>query len=217
MTSMHSSDETIYATTQMGIYAINAQDGQIRWRYQPEEPRHLSGPPVVSDRLLYAGTGGGGGYPEPGDFFALDVATGAEVWRYSHRLGGYTGAVIHHEMIFVSSGGRSLSALDARNGGLRWQHQFAAPGHYPATIADGVLYIATDGAYALRGADGEVLWHQPLGSSPSVSFRPMVVHDGSVFLVRLDGHGRGVLYALNPHTGAEYWHTAYPSALALAQ
>jgi outer membrane protein assembly factor BamB len=210
-------DDTIYATTQMGIYAINAQDGQIRWRYQPEGSRYLSGPPVISGRLLYAGTGGGGGYPEPGHVFALDVTTGAEVWRYSHRLGGYTGAVVHHETIYVSSGGRSLSALDATNGALRWQHQFAAPGRYPATIAHGVLYIATDGAYALRSANGEVLWHQSLGSNPSVSFRPLVILDGAVFLARLDGHGRGVLYAHDTRTGAECWHTSYPSALALAQ
>lgn len=210
-------DQTLYASTDRGIFAINAQDGQVRWRYQPAEPRYLSGPPVASGRLLYVGTSGGVGYPEPGHFFALDVETGAEVWRYPHPIGSYIGAVVQHEAIYVSSGDRSLYALDARNGALRWRHQFAAPGHYPATIAHDNLYIATDGAYALRSADGEVVWHQPLGSSPSVSYRPLIVHDSAVFLVRLDGHGRGTLYALNTRTGAEYWHTPYPSALALAQ
>jgi outer membrane protein assembly factor BamB len=83
-------------------------------------------------------------------------------------------------------------------------------GRYPATIASDVLYLTADGAYALRSTDGEVLWHQPLGSSPSVSFTPAVVLDGAVYLVRLDKHG-GVLYALDARTGAEYWHTPYPS------
>jgi len=65
-------------------------------------------------------------------------------------------------------------------GALRWRHPFAAPGHYPATIADNVLYLTADGAYALRSEDGGVLWHQALESSPSVSFRPLVILDGAV-------------------------------------
>ena len=132
-------------------------------------------------------------------------------------MGGYIGAVVHHETIYVSSGDRSLHALDAFSGRLRWRHQFATPGGYPATIAENVLYITTDGAYALSSEDASVLWHQDLGNSPSVSFRQPVVQESAVYLVRIDGHGRGVLYALDTHTGAEYWHTAYPSALAVAK
>jgi outer membrane protein assembly factor BamB len=209
-------DETLYATTQWGIYAINTQDGQIRWRYQPEEPRYLSGPPVVSGRLLYAGVSGGAGYPEPGHLFALDAATGAEVWRY--RMGRYIGAVVFRESIYINSGDRSLYALEAKSGRLRWRHQFAAPGQYPATIAEDILYIniGTDGAYALSSEDGAVLWHQSLESNPGVLFSPPVVLDGAVYLVRDDKRGRGMLYALDRRTGAECWRwqTPPPSAIA---
>jgi outer membrane protein assembly factor BamB len=207
-------DETLYASTTRGLYAINTQNGQIRWRYEPEEPSHVSGPPVVADGMLYAGTNAFVGYPLKGYVFALDVESGTEVWRYP--MGDYIGAVVQHETIYVSSGDQFLYALDAKSGALRWRRPFAALGHYPATIAHDVLFIATDGAYALRSADGAVLWHQPLGSSPSVSFRQPVVLDGAVYLVRLDKRGRGVLYALKTRTGAEYWHTPYPSALSLA-
>ncbi len=207
-------DETIYATTQWGIYAINAQDGQIRWRYQPEEPKYLSGPPAVSGRLLYAGASGGSGYPEPGYFFALDAATGAEVWRY--RMGRYIGALVDHESIYINSGDRFLYALETKSGRLRWRHQFAAPGQYPATSADDILYIIADGAYALHSEDGSVLWRQSLESNPSVLFSPSVVLGGAIYLVRDDKRGRGVLYALDRHTGAECWrwHTSPPSAIA---
>jgi outer membrane protein assembly factor BamB len=205
-------DETLFASTHMGIYAINAQDGQIRWLYEPEEPSHVSGPPVVADHLLYAGTSGSVGYPEKSHFFALDVKTGAEAWRYP--TGSYIGAVVQHETIYVSSGDRFLYALDTKSGAPRWRQPFAAPGHYPATIAHNVLYITTDGAYALNSEDGAVLWHQPLGSSPSVSFTPPFVLDGAVYLVRIDGHGRGVLYALSTRSGAEYWHIPYPVGIA---
>jgi outer membrane protein assembly factor BamB len=206
-------DQTLYASTTRGVYAINARNGQIRWHYEPEQPSHVSGPPVVSGRLLYVGSSSGG-YSELGHCFALDAKTGAEVWRYP--MGSYIGAVINRRTIYVSSGDRFLYALDAKSGALRWQRQFAAPGHYPAASAHGVLYIATDGAYALSSEAGAVLWRQPLGSSPSASFRQLVVQGGVVYLVRSDGRGRGVLYALDTRTGVEYWHTPYPSALAVA-
>jgi outer membrane protein assembly factor BamB len=199
-------EHMIFATTQRGISAINAQNGQVRWRYSPDQPRYLSGPPVISGHLLYAGTGGG--YPESGRCFALDIETGAEVWRYP--MGSYMGAVVEHESIYVNSADRSLYALDAKSGALRWRHQFAAPRQYPATVANGVLYIATDGVYALHSSDGAVLWQQPLGNSPSVSFCQPVALDGAVYLVRLDKHG-SVLYALDARTGTECWHTPYPS------
>ena len=84
-------DETLYATTQRGIYAMNAQDGQIRWRYQPDRLSIVSGPAVVSGRLLYSGTSAGFDRPQrppaptgnsgKSYFCALDVETGTEVWR----------------------------------------------------------------------------------------------------------------------------------------
>ncbi len=211
-------DETIYATTQGGIYAINAQDGRIRWLYQSDDETIVSGPPVVADHLLYAGTSGSVAYPRKSYFFALDARTGAEVLRYP--MGHYIGAVAHKASIYVSSGDRSLSALETKTGRMRWRHQFAAPGHYPATIADNVLYIniMADGVYALRSEDGVVLWRQPLVSNPdgTFSFETSVVLDGAVYLVRSDKRGKGVLYALDRRTGAECWrwHTSPPSAIA---
>lgn len=211
-------DETIYATTHRGIYAINAQDGQIRWLYQPDTQSHMSGPPVVADHLLYAGTGGSVAYPWKSYFFALDATTGAEVWR--HHMGHYIGALVHDESIYVTSGDRSLYALDTKSGSLRWRHQFAAPGQYPATIAENVLYIniGTDAAYALRSEDGAVLWRQPLVSNPdgTFSFEASVVLGGAVYLARSDKRGKGVLYALDRRTGAECWRwqTSPPSAIA---
>lgn len=213
-------DKTIYATTQRGIYAINAQDGQIRWLYEPDEQTIVSGPPVVVGHLLVAGTNGSVGYPEKSYLFALDVATGAEVWRSPNPMGGYIGAAVHDGSVYVSSGDRSLYALDVESGRLHWRRQFPASALSSATIAGDVLYLTinTDGAYALRSEDGAILWREPLGNTPGVrfSFYPPFVLDGAVYVVRSDKRGKAVLYALDAQTGAECWRwqTSSPSAIA---
>lgn len=217
---------TLCAATHRGVYAISAQDGQIRWLYQPDEYASLSGPPIASGRLLYAGARGSIGHEEESYFCALGVETGAESWRYPNLnpWGSYIGAVVDDETIYVHSGDRYLYALDKNSGMPRWQHRFAATGYYPATIANDVLYITIhhEGAYALSSADGAVLWHQPLDSNPGITFLQPVVLDGAVYLVRNDKRGWGVLYALDARDGAECWHTPYPryslaAPLAIAQ
>ena len=211
-------DETIYATTHMGIYAINAQNGQSRWLHPPDDESIISGPSVVAGHLLYAGASGAIGRPEKDGFFVLDVATGAEVWRY--RMGGYIGAGVHDESVYVSSGDCSLYALERQTGRLRWRRQFASSALSSAIIANDILYItiSTDGAYALSGADGAILWRQRLGNEPGVrfSFYPPFILAGAVYVVRRDKRGKAALYALDARTGAECWrwHTSPPSAIA---
>lgn len=211
-------DETVYATTHRGIYAINAQNGRIRWLHPPDEASIISGPSVVAGHLLYAGAGGSIGRPEKDGFFALDVATGAVVWRY--RMGRYISAVVHDESVYVSSGDQFLYALETTRGRLRWRRQFPASALSSAAVAGDVLYITigADGAYALRSEDGAILWRQPLGNTPGVwfSFYPPFVLDGAVYVVRSDKRGKAVLFALDAQTGAECWRwqTSPPSAIA---
>lgn len=205
-------DDTIYANTQMDVYAINAGNGEVRWRYKPDTRMPIGGQLVVADHMLYVGTLGSVDHPEKSRFYALDADTGTLRWQYP--MGSSRGAVIHNESIYVSSGDRYLYALDKNNGSLRWKYRFVFSGYYPATIADNVLYINSDGAYALSSADGTVLWHKGLGSSPSVTFTPSVVLDGVVYLASIDGSGRSVLYSLNASNGAEYWHSDYPYQIA---
>jgi outer membrane protein assembly factor BamB len=203
-------EDRIYAMSQMGVYAINAQNGEVSWLYEPDEHSIMSGPLVVADHLLYVGTSGSVAHPEKSYCCALDTERGTEQWRYP--MGGYIGAVIHNERIYVSSD--HLYALEKHNGSLRWKYRFVFPGYYPATIVENVLYLNTDGAYALNSADGTVLWHQPLGRGIRANFTPSVIVDGVVYLTCSDGQGRGMLFALNASDGTEYWHSHYPHQIA---
>jgi outer membrane protein assembly factor BamB len=102
-------EDTIYAMSQMGVYAINAHNGEVYWLYQPDEHTIMSGPLVVADHLLYVGTSGSVAHPEKSYCCALDTEKGTEHWRCP--MGSYIGAVIHNESIYVSSGDRYLCWL----------------------------------------------------------------------------------------------------------
>ena len=209
------SGSLLYSGTSAGF--DRPQSGHV---HAPRTPAGLPRPPAPTGNW-------GKSY-----FCALDVATGTEVWRYPSRDDSYPrdryfGAVVQHETIYVSAGDRTLYALEKNSGRLRWQHQFAGSAQYPATLANDLLYITAsgDGVYALCGADGVVLWRQPLGNNPSTpgvssTFDGPVVLDGAVYVVRFDNRGQGVLFALDAHNGAECWHTPDPlggARLAVAQ
>jgi outer membrane protein assembly factor BamB len=146
------------------------------------------------------------------EMMPLDAETRTERWQYP--MGSYTAAVIHRGCLYVSSRDGYLYALDMHTARLRWKQHFVYPVYQPATITEDVVYINNDGAYALSSATGAVLWHQHLGSSPSVHFTPSVILDGGVYLARTDGHGQSTLYALNASNGTEYWHSHIPSQVA---
>jgi len=79
---------------------------------------------------------------------------------------------------------------------------------YAPVIEKGILYSNADGAYAVDGTNGRILWHKSLGADQSVSFNPSVVVDGTDYLASTDGHGVSTVYALNASNGAEYWYSA---------
>ncbi len=203
---------TLYAVTQESIYAINPQDGEVRWRY--ETPMTIGGPLVVADHLLYVGTLGSVDHPEKGCLYALDADTGTLRWQYPMG-NSYVGAVIHDESIYVSSRDQHLYALEKHNGSLRWKYRFDYPTYHTATIVGNVVYINIDGASALSSVDGTLLWHKKLEIGSGFYCTPPLVADGVVYLASGDGPWSSILYALNASTGVEYWHSQYSYQISL--
>ena len=203
---------TLYAVTQEGIYAINAQDGEVRWRY--ETPMTPGGPLVVADQLLYVGTLGSVDHPEKSRLYALDADTGTLRWQYPMG-NSYVGAVIQSESIYVSSRDQHLYALEKHTGSLRWKYRFDCPTFHTATIVGNVVYLNIDGAYALSSVDGTLLWHKKLERGSGFYCTPSLVADGVAYLASGDGPWSSILYALNASTGVEYWHSHYPYQISL--
>jgi outer membrane protein assembly factor BamB len=201
-------DGVVYACTEAAVYALNAADGSIRWRYPPHTYMTVGGPLVVSvsNQTLIVGTQGSVDQPETSAVYAINTENGALRWY--HLMGDYIGATFLNNVAYVSSGDRYLYAFNAINGKMLWRSQLGYTAWYAPFMAKGILYSNADGAYAVDSANGRILWHKSLGADQSVSFDPSVVIDGTDFLSSTDGHGVSTLYVLNAGNGAEYWHSA---------
>jgi quinohemoprotein ethanol dehydrogenase len=117
--------------------------------------------PIVKDGVMYL-TG-----PQS-QVFALDAATGKELWKYVPPLKdlnglplccGQTnrGVAVGEGLVFVGQVDAKLTALDAKTGQVKWSVSVAdARAGYSETVApiylDGLVYIGISGAeYEIRG------------------------------------------------------------------
>jgi eukaryotic-like serine/threonine-protein kinase len=179
----------LYANTEDTIYALNANNGSVRWHYEAPDRAPVGGRLVISGNRVYFGT-----------------LASEDQWEFS--MGSYSGATLLNDLVYVSSRDQYLYALQVSNGTTRWRFKSVYPVYNTAAGANDVLYINMDGPYALNAETGKVIWHQTLGSSPSVGFTPSTVIGNVLYLASTDGQGNSTLYALNANTGAIYWHSS---------
>jgi outer membrane protein assembly factor BamB len=113
--------------------------------------------------------------------------------------------------VYVQDLRSNVFALDRETGAVRWSHPLRARNDGPNGLAveDGVVYGATDSdAFALRAADGSLVWTRHLTSfrEQFVNVAP-VVWKGLVLIstVGYPAFGRGAVYALDADTGEVRW------------
>ena len=155
---------------------INADNvGSLRpaWIFQTEVVETMETSPLVVDGVMYATTAFS-------HVYALDAATGAELWHYKHKMGPVTtyccgpnnrGVAAYGDMVYLGTLDAKLVALDAKTGALKWEKQIADPElGYSETMAptavNGKILIGTNGGeYGIRGfikafdaKSGDLLW-----------------------------------------------------------
>ena len=158
-----------------GIDRANVHELGLAWSYATGTTRGLEATPIVVDGVLYA-TGNWG------VVFALDAATGRELWRFDPQVPGWKarnaccdivnrGVAVWRGRVYVGALDGRLIALDAADGKPVWQVQTTDPA-LPYTITSaprvvkGRVLIGNSGAeFGVRGyfgaydADtGERLW-----------------------------------------------------------
>src|SRR5258705_345671 len=160
-----------YRATQ--ITRANVKNLRPAWIFQTEVVESMETTPIVVDGVMYVTT-------SFDHVYALDAATGAELWHFKHSMGPVTtyccgpnnrGVFAYGGKLYLGTLDAKLVALNAKTGERVWEQQVADPELGSSeTMAppavDGKILIGTNGGeYGIRGfvkaynaETGELLW-----------------------------------------------------------
>ncbi len=150
----------------------NVADLKLKWIHQSGIVGSYQATPVVDDGVMYIST-------PYNHVFAIDAATGEELWHYEHKLETTTlccgpnnrGVAIRGDLVYMATLDARLVALDKQSGELAWESIIADPElgysetHAPAVFEDKIIVGISGAEFGIRGfidaydADtGEQLW-----------------------------------------------------------
>lgn len=168
----------------------------VTWRWHPENPStSVSGrvQPVVADGTVCVG------YYD-GTLYALDAATGAEMWQHAGSGAITASAAIDDGRVFYGSSSGAVYGVDLADGATLWTANADGPVLTAPCVAEGRVYVgSTDGRlYALNAATGVVVWiyesGAPILTTPAYA-------DGRVFAGNEALHA----FAVDAEDGTQVW------------
>jgi outer membrane protein assembly factor BamB len=159
-----------------------------------------------------------------GAVFALDGATGDELWRFELNRSINWASVDAGLGVAAGDIGGTVHRLDGATGSVVWQVDpgNASWGGTWSVDADGdgvgdVVSASHDGAARmLSGTDGSELWSAPTDGNPGYSVATAMGDGGSVVVVGTLGQGRyarAELMLLDPSSGERLLHLGTSSAV----
>ncbi|MDR3375540.1 MAG: PQQ-binding-like beta-propeller repeat protein [Ancalomicrobiaceae bacterium] len=146
------------STSGTRIWAANAGDvGAADWS---RDSVRVSARPVAADGRIFV-------YDPNGNVSAHSADSGGRIWKVSLRPEGINaiapggGVASDGPHVYVSTGYGVVAALDAATGAVLWQKKLDKPGRGSPTVADGKLYLVSEGnvLFALNTADGSDVWN----------------------------------------------------------
>ncbi len=155
------------------INTSNVKNLRPAWIFQTEITESQETTPIVVNGVMYITT-------SFNHVYALNAASGEEIWHYKHKMGPITtyccgpnnrGVAVGGDKLFFGTLDAKLIALDAKSGKLLWDTQIAEPekGYSETmapTVVNGKVLIGTNGGeYGIRGFvkafdanSGKLLW-----------------------------------------------------------
>ena len=190
--------------------------------YRPVTDERLVSP-EPENWLSYRGTYNGWGYSPLDQIDVSNVRDLVPAWAFStSATGGHESPpVVNDGVMFITTPGNQLFALDARNGDLLWRYRHGLPqgriafhdtNRGVALFGDKV-YMATLDArvVALDARTGGVVWDTPVADNSAgyyMTLAPLAAR-GKVMVGVSGGELgiRGFVVALDTETGEEVWKT----------
>ncbi len=142
--------------------------------------------------------------------YAMDptAAEGKRIaWKYDarERVSGPPGLSPDGSLVLVGTADRTLHAVDARTGELKWKRELPGEARVEPVAAGGAVVVACDDGtmMAIRGpAAGDEVWRWKANGG----FGPMSVAEGMIYSAAADQ----ALYAVDAATGKRSWSRVMP-------
>ncbi len=190
-------EDTAYVAYQNHVYAINTQNGSLRWQYPKEASRSRTF--FASPTLAPNGDVLVGDYSNV--LVSLNAANGQENWRFE-ATSRFVGAPLSTEnAIYAPTADGTLYALDLQGNPI-WDTPFrSAKALWATPVLDGdTLYVSSmdHTLYALDTADGSIAWQTTLDGA--LNSAPLLF-DGRLYV----GTFAQQVVALETGTGNIIW------------
>ncbi|HYR59252.1 MAG TPA: PQQ-binding-like beta-propeller repeat protein, partial [Chthoniobacteraceae bacterium] len=197
-------DGRVFALGSVAAYAVDLATGKALWSAKlPQKgpgssPLAIDGAVVINAKYL----------------FALDPATGRELWKQEKAGGGNSSPAAWKsgDRTFIICNGRAtLDAVDAKTGAIAW----SVPGAGDSTpaIAGDILAVQSRKpelgliAYRLKPDGAEKIWNAPYDMLRTQS--SPVIHNGYVFLADND-----VQQCFDLTNGSQRWSEPVPGSIS---
>ena len=219
--------------TQEVVVCLDAASGKELWRYRYDcdyaahrtftgggMPASRTGPratPVAdSDRVYTLGA--------TGILLCLDAKTGKEVWRQDLLqiagrdcpTHGFCGSpLIAGDRIFLQTGGangKSIAALDKKDGRIVWQSLDDTLGQGSPVLADvrgspQLIFFTGKAAVGVAPQDGELLWRYPWSTRFDLDIATPICAEDRVFISSNYGTGAALLRITEKDEPQTLWKT----------
>lgn len=155
------------------LYALNLDDGTLRWTYKTADAAIKSSPTVYGDLVLFG--------DESGEFHAVDSASGAKAWTFKAEGEIVSSANPYHDRVVFGSFDGCIYCLAIRDGTLLWKFKTDAQVFGTVGITEGKAVVAgCDGKLrVLNMDDGAEVRSAAVGAQTAAS--PAIL-DHRVFL-----------------------------------
>lgn len=202
-------NDVVYAQTVQGtVYAIKAEDGDLKWGRQlfvNDLPALIEGL-VVSDGVLYAGTGAG--------LCAMNAETGDVLWQntaWTQGEGTTSTLTVGNGMLIGSAQWRGLYGNDAATGELKWhltQNGLTNRGSSPTIYKDLLYLISAKSLFIIQPETGNIIVRKEYPFSIDVTSTPLITDKEIIFGSVTDG-----LIGVDKETLEIKWKTQTQNAL----
>lgn len=192
------------ASTDNYVYAINAYNGSLIWKYNTGVNSWIYSSPAFYNDTIYIATYARSNGDE---IIALDANDGSLKWNCSDT-GDYimSSPLVVNNVLYIGSSDDNLYCLNASTGEIIWN--FTAGGSISSSpaIYDNTIYVGAGDkkVYAVDAQNGVEKWNFTTAKYP---WRSAAIAYGTVYI----GDSDGFFYAIDASTGIQVWNYSITS------